>query len=212
MKILKKVLAVSLVVVMLLAFASCGKSDLQQFSEKVSGDNANYKMTIKMNYGSMIMEIPAEVNGNVIHMQMEMFGEKMDIYEEQVEGGFWTYSQQEEGKWVKMFASADDADAASESEMPVDLNNIKEEDFELKDGKYVLKADKMKDYSEGLEISAFSIEIEKNAAKAVIEMTVSGEEVGGSMSYTITVYDFGKVEKITLPEAEEYKIEDEFDF
>ena len=209
MKTLKKVLAVSLVVVMLLALASCGKSDFQKFTDKTTGDKASYKMTMKMNMGSMVVEVPVEVQGNVMHTTMEFLGESNEIYVEQTKDGAWSYSQDEDGKWYKVLLPADDEELAA-MESPVDPENLKEEDFELKDGKYVLKADKLKDY----DVASMTIEIKKNATEAVMEVkTAMSEEesiLGGTVTYTITFSDFGKV-SLTLPDAEvvtESEVED----
>ena len=209
MKTLKKVLAVSLVVVMLLALASCGKSDFQKFTDKTTGDKASYKMTMKMNMGSMVVEVPVEVQGNVMHTTMEFLGESNEIYVEQTKDGAWSYSKDEDGKWYKVLLPADDEEIAA-MESPVDPENLKEEDFELKDGKYVLKADKLKDY----DVASMTIEIKKNATEAVMEVkTAMSEEesiLGGTVTYTITFSDFGKV-SLTLPDAEvvtESEVED----
>ena len=194
MKVMKKVLAFSLVLIMLAALVSCGKSDFQKLNDKLTAKDPNYKVAMKIAMTGATMEMSMEVDGNKAHgTDIPFVGE---IYSEETDEGTWNYFYDEDAKkWYKSLTPKAEEDEEDEM-MPFDLGGLKEEDFEKKDGKYVLKAEKCKDY----EVTEMTITIGKGAKTATIE--AKGDMDGMVASMTVTVSEFGKV-SVKLPAAEE---------
>ena len=201
MKLMKKVLAFSLVLIMLVALVSCGKSDFQKLNEKLAAENPNYKIAMKIAMTGANMEMTMELDGKKVHgTNIPLVGE---IYSEETNEGSWGYFYDEDAKkWYKSFTPKAEEDE-EDTMMPFDLNTLKEEDFEKKDGKYVLKAEKAKDY----EVTEMTITIGKGAKTATIE--AKGDMGGMTASMTVTISEFGKV-SVKLPEAEEIKEDESF--
>ena len=199
MKVMKKVLAFSLVLIMLAALVSCGKSDFQKLNDKLTAKDSNYKVAMKIAMTGTTMEMNMEVDGNKAHgTDIPFVGE---IYSEETEEGTWNYFfNEDENKWYKSLTPKAEEDEEEEM-MPFDLDTLKEEDFEKKDGKYVLKAEKAKDY----EVTEMTITIGKGAKTATIE--AKSDMDGVTTSMTVTISEFGKV-SVKLPEAEEIKVDE----